>query len=146
MSMSLESLVREEVFEPADKEAGTQLFSFLLIGTVAVFGFVLLSSIAMALPLTQPQWLVSAVCYLLIVVSAYLAHRRFSFGSSAPHGHALPVYLGVQLASIGLAALFSWVAYGVVGLPTIVASGAIIALTSGMNFLVLRIWAFKRTS
>jgi len=143
MSTLLESLVREEVFEEREVGVGTQLFSFLLIGAGAALSFVVLSSIAMSLPIGQPQWVVSAVCYALFILPTYLAHRRFSFDSSAPHGRALPVYLGVQLASVSLATLFSWFAYGVVGLPTIFAALVVVVMTSGVNFVVLRSFAFK---
>jgi len=144
MSALLESLVREEIFEPREIGVGAQLFSFLLIGGGAALGFVLLSSIAMSLPTGMEQWVVSAICYALFIVPTYFAHRRFTFSSSAPHGRALPVYLGVQLLGIVLATLFSWLAYGVAGLPTIAASLMVVTLTSGVSFVVLRTFAFKR--
>ncbi|MNW21468.1 hypothetical protein D3C71_2224120 [compost metagenome] len=43
-----------------------------------------------------------------------------------------------------LAALFSFVVHGVLGVPTVPASMLVIALTSGVNFAVLRSWAFAR--
>ena len=47
-------------------------------------------------------------------------------------------------ASLLLAALFSFVAYGLLALPTVVASLLVIGLTSGVNFVVLQTWAFAR--
>ena len=58
------------------------------------------------------------------------------------HSRALPRYVAVQLTSLALATLFSYVAYGVIGLPTLAAAVIVIVLTSGINFLVLRRWAF----
>lgn len=143
MSISLESLTRESILEPSDSALGSELLAFVLIGASAVLGFVLLSSVAMSLPTGLPQWVVSAVCYGLFVLLTYAAHRRFAFKSSAPHGRALPIYLLVQLTGLGLATVFSWLAYGVLGLPTIVASLMVLGFTSGVNFFVLRSWAFK---
>ncbi len=52
------------------------------------------------------------------------------------------VDVAVQMASLALAALFSFVAYSVLKMPSMGAGLLVIALTSGVNFLVLRRWAF----
>jgi putative flippase GtrA len=146
MSASLESLMRESLAEPSDAARFPGILSFLLIGAGAAVGFVIWSSAAIwALP-DAPRWLVSAVCYAVFVGPVYLLHRRYSFNSDAPHGHALPRYVAVQLAGLALASVFSFVAYGVLGLPTFAAGLLVIALTSGVNFLVLRRWAFSVAS
>src|SRR5690606_3788445 len=72
----------------------------------------------------------------------YLLHRRFSFRSDAAHRQALPRYVSVQLMALVLAALFSFVIYGSLHLPPVAASILVVALTSGVNFMVLRSWAF----
>jgi hypothetical protein len=41
---------------------------------------------------------------------------------------------------------FSFVAYGKIGLPTLVAALDVIAPTSGINFFVLRRWAFAESA
>ncbi len=143
VSHSLESLMRESAIEAPRISVATQLVSFVLIGAGAAGGFVLLSSAAMAVPTGLPQWIVSACCYALFIVPVYLLHRRFSFASAAPHGRALPRYVAVQLSALFLATLFSYLAYGVVGLPTALAAVLVIGLTSGVNFMVLRLWAFS---
>lgn len=143
MGALLETLVREEIFEQREATVGVQLFSYLVVGCGAMLGFVLLSSGAMLLPLGFEKWIVSSVCYALFILPTYFAHRRFTFNSAAPHGRALPVYVGVQLFGIALATGFSWVAYGIAELPTISASLMVIVLTSGANFVVLRQLAFN---
>jgi putative flippase GtrA len=147
MSASLQSLMRDQL---AAEDAGTpvlaQLFAFLVIGGAAAFAFVGLSAAAVAEFDTLPAWLVSSLCYAGFIVPVYLLHRRFSFGSSIAHSRALPRYIAVQLTSVGLAALFSFVAYGVIGLPTPAAAILVAALTSGVNFLVVRRWAFAQGS
>ena len=143
MSASLQSLMRDQT-SPANTASPVlvQLFAFAIIGGAAALSFVGVSSAAVALFKSVPAWLVSSLCYAAFIVPVYLMHRRYSFQSAAAHSRALPRYVLVQLCGLGLATLFSYVAYGVVGLPTLVAALVVIILTSGINFLVLRRWAF----
>ena len=142
MSASLESLMRQSLAEAEYPARFTGIFSFLLIGGGAALSFVVLSSVAIwALPHAS-RWVVSAICYGVFIVPVYLLHRRFSFNSDAPHGRALPRYVIAQLTSLGLASFFSYVAYGALGLPTFGAAILVIGLTSGVQFVVLRRWAF----
>jgi putative flippase GtrA len=143
MSASLQSLMREQS-SPANTASPVlvQLFAFAIIGGAAALSFVGVSSAAVSLFKSVPAWLVSSLCYAAFIVPVYLMHRRFSFQSDAAHSRALPRYVLVQLCGLGLATLFSFIAYGVVGLPTLVAALVVIVLTSGINFLVLRRWAF----
>lgn len=142
MSHSLESLMREQFASAQQTAIGTQLVSFVLVGGGAALAFACVSAAAVTLFAATPSWLVSALCYAGFILPVYLLHRRFSFASDAAHRQALPRYVAVQLCGIGLATLFSWLAYGVIGLPTLIAAGVVIALTSGINFVVLRRWAF----
>ncbi len=144
MSVSLESLM-----QPAPAGAGrrtllAELGAFLVVGGAAALGFVALSILATRLDTGLPDWIVSAVCYALFIVPVYLLHRRFSFSSEAPHGVALPRYVAVQLSALALAALFSFICYRLAGLQPAIAATLVIVLTSGVNFLVLRLWAFAR--
>ena len=143
MSASLQSLMREQM-TPAG--SGTpvlvQLFAFMVIGGAAALGFVGVSTAAVAAFDAIPAWLVSSLCYAGFIVPVYLLHRRFSFQSAAAHSRALPRYVLVQLCGLALATAFSYLAYGVVGLPTLAAALVVIVLTAGINFLVLRRWAF----
>jgi SAM-dependent methyltransferase len=121
---------------------GIEILSFLVIGVVAALGYVALSGFAVAILPVVPRWIVSALCYAAFIVPVYLAHRRFSFQSDVPHFESFPRYLAVQVSALVLAVLFSYLAYAVVGLPTLTASLLVIALTSGVNFVVLKLWAF----
>ena len=89
-----------------------------------------------------PNWVMSTLCYALMIGPVYLLHRRFTFPSEAPHRQALPRYVGVQVMALLLASLFGFVAYRMLGLPTLWASLFVTVLTSGLNFMVLKIWAF----
>jgi GtrA-like protein len=142
MSASLESLMRQSLAEASHPARFGGIISFLVIGAGAALSFAVISSTAIsALPLA-PRWIVSAVCYGMFIVPVYLLHRRFSFNSNAPHRRALPRYITAQLASLCLASFFSFVAYGALGLPTFGAALLVIGLTSGVQFVVLRRWAF----
>ncbi len=138
MSAALASLMPDVPRAPARSES---IFSFILIGGFGSALFVTLSSIAVSL-LAHPEWQVNAACYALTILPIYLLHRRFSFRSVAAHRRALPRYVAVQLMALGLAALFSFVIYGTLHLPPFAAAILVVALTSGLNFVVLRSWAF----
>jgi putative flippase GtrA len=143
MSASLQSLMRDQLVDDrTDAKVLVQLFAFLVIGGAAAIAFVGASSAAVAMFDTLPAWLVSSLCYAGFIVPVYLLHRRYSFQSGVQHARALPRYVAVQLCGLALATVFSYVAYGVVGLPTLTAAIVVIALTSGINFIVLRRWAF----
>lgn len=145
MSVSLESLMRESLAARGSPPVLPGILSFLIIGSVAAIAFVGVSSAALALPTGWPKWLVSTLCYGAFIVPVYLLHRRFSFASRAPHLRALPRYLVVQIWGLGLAAGFSWLAYGRFDLPNPVAGLLVVGLTSGLNFVILRLWAFSQT-
>ncbi len=143
MSVSLESLMREPPAERGLSPVLAGLLSFVIIGGTAAVAFVGVSSAAIATVREVPSWLVSASCYAGFIVPVYLLHRRFSFRSEAAHGRALPRYILVQLSGLVLAAAFSWLCYGLIGLPTPVAAMLVIGLTSALNFVILRLWAFS---
>lgn len=142
MSVSLESLMREQMAAPSRAPVAVQLLLFVAIGGGAALAFALVSAAAVTAFHTSPAWLVSALCYAAFIVPVYLLQRRFSFGSSAEHRRALPRYVLVQLGNLALATLFSWLVYGVGGLPTLGAALIVTILTAGISFLILRRWAF----
>ena len=143
MSVSLESLMRDAPAERGLSPLLAGLLSFLIIGGVAAIAFVGVSTAAVATFRTVPPWLLSALCYAAFIVPVYLLHRRFSFRSGAAHGRALPRYGLVQLCGLALATGFSWLCYGLIGLPAPVAALLVIGLTSALNFVILRLWAFS---
>lgn len=139
MNVALESLMSEP---PPGVRSGGGLLSFILIGGGAAASFVVLSSfLIMLLPMVE-AWIVSAICYGAYIVPVYLLHRRFTFASDADHWRALPRYVAVQCMALLLATLFGYVFHGTMGLPSLPAAILVIALTSGMNYLVLKGWAF----
>jgi putative flippase GtrA len=142
MRESIETVMRTADDAGASSGLGVQIVSFLLVGGFAALAFVLVSSAAIWLLPGLPDWLVSAGCYAGFIVPVYLLHRRHSFRSRAPHRQALPRYAAVQLLGLTLATLFSFVAYRLVALPTPVSATIVIGLTAGVNFTILRLWAF----
>jgi putative flippase GtrA len=124
------------------RRLGVEALCFAGIGLSAALGFVVLSGAMVALFHSVPAAVVSTICYAMFIVPTYLAHRRFSFRTDAPHRQALPRYMAVQALGLLLAALFSYLAYDIVRLPSLPASILVIGLTSGVNFILLRAWAF----
>jgi putative flippase GtrA len=143
MSVALESLVPDPLAGQGERSALEELIAFVLVGGSGAVAFVLLSTFVVGAPWGPPKWIGSVFCYAVLIPPVYLAHRRFTFRSDAPHRHALPRYAGVQVGSLMLASLFSDVVYGVIGLPTLPASMIVTGLTSAVSFVVLKLWAFR---
>ncbi|MGB3339579.1 MAG: GtrA family protein [Devosia sp.] len=144
MSAALQSLMRDV---PSSRERAplfSGLLAFIAIGAAGAGAFVVLSTAMIWLDTGFADWAVNTACYASLIVPVYLMHRRFSFDSDAPHSQALPRYMAVQFMALLLAAAFSFVVHGLLGMPTVFASMLVIALTSGVNFVVLRSWAFAR--
>jgi putative flippase GtrA len=142
MSVSLESLMRDSAIEAPRPSPAAEVFSFLFVGGIAALCFIGLSMLMIDLKTGLPNWVVSALCYAAFIVPVYLAHRAYSFRSHAPHAVALPRYVAVQFSALTLAAIFSYVCYNLLGLETAAAAFVVIGLTSGVNFIVLKLWAF----
>jgi len=143
MNVALESLVPDPLAAlPEGPSPLRQFAAFAGVGGSGALGFMALSSLAIGLDTGLPNWVMSTLCYGLMIGPVYLLHRRFTFPSEAPHRQALPRYVGVQVMALLLAFLFGFVAYRMIGLPTLWASLFVTVLTSGLNFMVLKIWAF----
>lgn len=127
---------------PARSGIGRDLLGFLLVGGSGAVAFVVLSSLAIGLRTGVPDWIVSALCWAALIGPVYLGHWLYSFRTGAPHRQALPRYIAVQLAGVALAAIFSYLTYRILGLPAVVGAIAVTTLTSGVNFVILRAWAF----
>lgn len=141
MNVALESLMREPPLR-SPRPAGGGITSFLLIGGGAAASFVALSSALVGLLPMVEAWIINAACYAAYIVPVYLLHRRFTFASDVGHLQALPRYAAVQGMALLLATLFGYVFHGTMGLPSLPAAILVIALTSGVNYLVLKGWAF----
>jgi putative flippase GtrA len=142
MNAALESLMREPPTRRTVERSGGGIVSFLLIGAGAAASFVVLSSLLIALLPTLEAWAVSTACYAAFIVPVYLLHRRFTFASAAAHRQALPRYVMVQAMALVLASLFGLVFHGTLHLPSLPAAILVIMLTSGVNYMVLKGWAF----
>ena len=144
MSAALQSLMRDVPHVRARAPMFSGLLAFIAVGAAGAAAFVVLSTTLIWLDTGMASWVTNAACYAALIVPVYALHRRYSFDSDAPHSQALPRYMAVQFMALLLAALFSFVVHGVLAVPTVFASILVIALTSGVNFMVLRSWAFAR--
>ena len=144
MSEALQSLMRDVPAMPERQPLLGGLTAFIAIGAAGALAFVALSTIMISLGTGLPDWVVNTACYAALIVPVYMLHRRYSFDSDAPHEQALPRYVAVQAMALLLAALFSFVIDRLLAMPTVLSSMLVITLTSSVNFLVLRSWAFAR--
>lgn len=121
---------------------GRELIGFICVGGSGAVAFILLSTLTIGLRTGVPDWIMSALCWVALIGPVYLGHRIWSFRSGVPHKQALPRYIAVQVCGIILASIFSYLCYRVLGMSTAVAATLVTALTSGVNFAILRAWAF----
>lgn len=142
MSLSLESLMRESLERPRLRPALMELAWFLLVGGSAALTLAAVTTAMISLRTGAPDWLMAALCYAAFVGPVYLLHRRLSFRSEVAHMHAFPRYVAVQVSAIVLVSLFSWLCYSVLGVATAVGSVIVLVLTAGVNFMLLKLWAF----
>jgi len=146
MSVSLQSLMLDtstaKAAKPAKPSVWLQLAAYLVIGAIASGAYVWLCTVLAGFNTGIPAWASNAFAYALFLIPAYLANKRLAFQSDAPHRRALPRYVTVQVGSIIVTGLFSYVSYNVWGMET--GEGAFVALilTAGVKFVVLRAWAF----
>lgn len=143
MSAALQSLMTEAPRMRPGAPLFSGMLAFLVVGGAGAAAFVVLSTMMIWLDTGFASWSVNAACYAVLIGPVYLLHRRYSFQSDASHRQALPRYMAVQGMALLLAALFSYLIHGMT-MPTLFASMLVIALTSGVNFMVLRSWAFAR--
>lgn len=118
------------------------LVAFVVVGGTGAVAFVILSAWAIGLQSGIPDWIMSALCWVALIGPVYLGHRYISFRSGVSHRQALPRYVAVQVCGIAMASLFSYLCYRILGMSTVVAAVLVTALTSGVNFAILRVWAF----
>jgi putative flippase GtrA len=127
---------------PAKRGIASDLIGFILVGGSGAVAFVVLSALTIGLRTGIPDWIMSALCWVALIGPVYLGHRIWSFRTGVPHRQALPRYIAVQVCGIILASIFSYLCYRVLGMSTVVAAILVTALTSGVNFAILRAWAF----
>ena len=142
MSMSLQSLMRDSLEQTSTRPVAAELGWFLLVGGGAALALAAVTTAMIALRTGVPDWIVAALCYAAFIGPVYLLHRRLSFRSAAAHGQAFPRYVAVQVSAIVLVSLFSWLCYSVLGVQPTIGSVIVLGMTAGVNFAVLKLWAF----
>jgi putative flippase GtrA len=118
--------------------------AFLVIGGGGALGYIVLTSLVLPSVDEANRWLVSALIYAAFVLPVYLLHRRFSFSSQTEHRKALPRYIAVQAMAVLLATVFSFAFHSTGVVPVWLASTFVAGLTAGVNFTVLKAWAFAQ--
>lgn len=123
---------------------GGEALRFIMVGGTGALAFVCLSTLLVSLHTGVPDWIISILCWIGLIGPVYLGHHAVSFRSAAPHREALPRYVAVQLMSVCLVTVFSYLCYRALALPPVVAALLVTGLTTGINFVILRVWAFGR--
>ena len=142
MSMSLESLMRDSLEQTSQRSVTAELSWFLAVGGGAALTLAAVTTVMISLRTGVPDWAMAALCYAAFIGPVYLLHRQLSFRSDAAHRQAFPRYLAVQLSAIALVSLFSFLCYSMLGGATMIGSLLVLGLTAGVNFAVLKLWAF----
>ncbi|MBU1174291.1 MAG: hypothetical protein KKH72_02730 [Alphaproteobacteria bacterium] len=119
------------------------LVRFVVIGVGALLAYAgLEQSFVPAFP-EIAAWQMRFLLAASLLVPVYQVHLRFCFSAEMPHLRTLSRYAAVQMAVVALAALFSQLAHGVVGLPHLTTVMLVFVATAGVNFSVLKVWAFS---
>jgi len=135
------------MLRPFDKRLDVaELAWFLLVGGGAALALAAVTAVMISLRTGAPDWLVAGLCYAAFIGPVYLLHRRLSFRSDAAHVQAFPRYLAVQASAIVLVSALSWLCYSVLGVPVAIGSVAVLGLSAGLNFVLLKLWAFAARS
>jgi putative flippase GtrA len=143
MTLGTDTLTAEPIaVAPARMSLAAAFISFLVYGGIAAAIYVGLTALIIELRTGVPDWIVSSLCYGALIFPVYYVHRRWSFRSTAPHGHALPRYVVVQLCGLALVATFSYVAFETLHLPGIAGATLVMLASALIKFVVLRFWAF----
>jgi putative flippase GtrA len=142
VSVLLESLIQDKAGDD-EISLGVMVASFLIVGAGAAAAFAGFSSLVIGLNTGLPDWVASAMAYTIFMSVAYLLHRRISFRSDAPHREAFPRYALTQASGLALASGFSFIAYSMMGMNAAFGALIVFAMTSMLNFVVLRLWAFR---
>lgn len=138
--------MRDALEQTSGRPVTRQLVWFLAVGGGATLALAAVTTAMISLRTGLPDWVTAALCYAAFIGPVYLLHRRLSFRSEVAHGQAFPRYVSVQVGAIGLVSLLAWVCYSVLGIPTAIGSLIVLGVTAGVNFAVLKLWAFATHS
>jgi putative flippase GtrA len=118
------------------------LIRFIGVGAAGAAGYVLLASLLNSAGL-QPAG--ASLCgYAMMIPLVYPAQRRIAFRSNEPHLKAFPKYVATQLFGLQLSGLLPYLASFGPSLPPTAIFAALSIAIAGLNFLLLKFWAFAR--
>lgn len=84
----------------------------------------------------------SCAAFLASASVSYLANRRYTYASTAPHRRAGPRFLSVVAAGLLLNALFMQLLHGYLGLHYLPAQVLTTVVTMIWNYIAHRLWTF----
>lgn len=89
-----------------------------------------------------PPFIAGALAHAISFLAVYTVHRNWTFGGAVSHGHALPRYFAVQLASAGVSGLAAVAASGLTGNAPLYVAAAVTIIASTFSYFASRFWAF----
>lgn len=87
----------------------------------------------------------SLVAYAVAALFSYFAHRNFTFGSTQPHGTAMPRFIVTTICGALLALALPLVLHDWLQWPAYVALAAVCIVIPVTNLVVLRLWVFSES-
>lgn len=119
-----------------------QIAIFIIIGGGAAFVTAVLTWLGLNSFKTIPKPIITMCVYALMILPVYYLQHRFSFGGTSEHKSSLPKYVGVQMVSVAMSFVLSWLFLVLMKLPNSFGSFIIVATTSIGSFIALKLWAF----
>lgn len=119
-----------------------QIAIFVTIGGGAAFITAVLTWLGLNTFPNVSKPIVTVFVYALMILPVYFLQHRFSFGGKSEHKSALPKYVSVQMVSVSISFILSWLFLVVLKLPNSIGSFIVVATTSIGSFIALKLWAF----
>lgn len=124
------------------KQDVKQIAIFVTIGGTAAFITAILTWLGLNTFRSISKPIVTVCVYAIMIMPVYFLQHRFSFGGKAEHKSALPKYISVQMVSVAMSFVLSWLFLVVLRLPNSIGSFIVVATTSIGSFIALKLWAF----
>lgn len=120
-----------------------QIIIFIIIGGGAAAVTMLLTYLGLNNFPQIPKPMITACVYALMILPVYYLQHRFSFDGKTEHKDSLPKYVGVQMVSVAMSFVLSYLFLDLLKLPHAIGSIITVAATSIGSFIALKLWAFR---
>jgi putative flippase GtrA len=119
-----------------------QIIIFILIGGGAALLTMLLTYLGLNRFPKIPKPIITACVYAFMILPVYFLQHKFSFEGKSNHKDSLPKYIGVQMVSVTISFILSYLFLDILNLPHALGAIIVVATTSIGSFVALKLWAF----